>query len=57
MTKTNLTVRPDIIALRFDEKSFYSAILSFNPHWDNKHYNEYFSQKFINIISTKDKFI
>ena len=34
--KLNLAVRPGIIAIRFDEKSFFSTILGFTPHWDYK---------------------
>ena len=30
--KTRLVVRSDIIAMRFDEKLFFSIILGFNPH-------------------------
>ena len=43
--KTKLFERPGIIAIRFDEKSFFSTILGFNPHWDYKHYDEYISQR------------
>ena len=32
--KTKSVVRPGIIAIRFDEKSFFSTILGFTPHWD-----------------------
>ena len=38
--KTNLVVRPGNIALRFDEKSFFSTIFGFTPHWDYKDFNE-----------------
>ena len=38
--KTKLVVRPGIKAIKFDEKSFFSTILGFDPHWDYKHYNE-----------------
>ena len=31
---TKLTLRPEINALRFDEKSFFNTILGFSPHWD-----------------------
>ena len=44
-----------IIAVRFDEKSFFSSILGFNPNWDYKHNKEYISQKIIKL-STIDKF-
>ena len=47
--KTKLVVRPGNIAIMFDEKSFFSAILGFTPHWDYKHYNEYISQKITNL--------
>ena len=33
---TKLTLRPDITALRFDEKSLFSTLLGFSPHWDLK---------------------
>ena len=45
--KTKLVVRPSIIAIRFDELSFFSNTLDFAPHWDYKHYNEYISQKIV----------
>ena len=32
--KTKLIVRYEIIALRFNEKSFFNTILGFAPHWD-----------------------
>ena len=50
--KTKLVVRSGIIAVRFDEKSFFSSILGFTPSWDYKHYNEYLSQKFVNLSNT-----
>ena len=37
--KTKLVERPGIIVIRFDEKSFFSTIYGFQPHWDYKHYN------------------
>ena len=52
--KTKLVVGDGIIAIRFDEKSFFSTVLGFTPGWDFKHYNEYFSQKIINL-STRNK--
>ena len=45
--KTKLVVRPGIIAIRFDEKSFFSTILGFTAGWDYKHYNQYLSQKIV----------
>ena len=50
--KTKLVVRYGIIAIRFDEKSFFSTILGFTPGWDYKHYNQYLSQKIVNLSST-----
>ena len=47
--KTKFFVRPDIIASRFDEKSFFNSILVFNAHWDYKHYKEYISPKTIKL--------
>ena len=50
--KTKLVVRSGITAIRFDENSFFSTILGFTPGWDYKHYNQYLSQKFVNLSST-----
>ena len=50
--KTKLVVNSGIIAIRFDEKSFFSTILGFTPGWDYKHYNQYLSQKIVNLSST-----
>ena len=50
--KTKLVVRYGIIAIRFDEKSFFSTILGFTPGWDYKHYNQYLSQKIVNSSNT-----
>ena len=50
--KTKLVVRDGIIAIRFDEKSFFSTILGFTPGWDYKHSNKYTSQKVVNLGST-----
>ena len=50
--KTKLVVRSGIIAIRFDEKSFSSTILGFTPGWDYKHYNQYLSQKIVNLSNT-----
>ena len=50
--KTKLLVRSGTIAIRFDEKSFFSTILGFTPGWDYKHYNQYLSQKIVNLSST-----
>ena len=50
--KTKLKVRAMIIAIRFDEKSFFSTLLGFTPGWDYKHYNKNISQKIVNLGST-----
>ena len=50
--KTKLVVRAGIIAIRFDEQSFFHNILGFTPGWDYKHYNEYISQKIVNLSNT-----
>ena len=50
--KTKLVVRSGIIAIKFDEKSFFSTILGFTPGWDYKHYNQYLSQKIVNLSNT-----
>ena len=50
--KTKLEVEAGIIAIRFDEKSFFSTILGFTPGWDYKHYNKYISQKIVNLSNT-----
>ena len=50
--KTKMVVKFGIIAIRFDEKSFFSTILGFSPGWDYKHYNKYTSQKIVNLGST-----
>ena len=47
--KTKLVVRSRIIAITFNEKSFFSTILGFTPGWDFKHYNQYLSQKIVNL--------
>ena len=50
--KTKLVSRSGIIAIRFDEKSFFSNVLGFTSGWDYKHYNKYISQKMVNLGST-----
>ena len=49
--KTKLVVNEGIIAIRFDEKSFFNTILGFTAGWDYKHYNQYYSQKILNLSS------
>ena len=50
--KTKLIVNSGIIAIRFDEKSFFSTILGFTAGWDYKHYNQYLSRKIVNLSTT-----
>ena len=50
--KTRWAVRPGILAIRFDEQSFFATILGFAPHWDYKHYNKYFTQNILNLSTT-----
>ena len=50
--KTKLDVKAGVIAIRFDEKSFFSTILGFTSGWDYKHYNKYISQKIVNLSNT-----
>ena len=50
--KTKLIVRDGIIAIRFDGKLVFSTILGFNHGWDYKHYNQYISQKVVNLSTT-----
>ena len=52
--KTKVVVIPGIIAIRFDEKSFFNTILGFTPGWDYNHYNKYISQKIVNLNSTNE---
>ena len=54
--KTKLVVSAGILAIRFDQKSFFSTILAFTPHCDYKNHNEYISQKLVNL-NTKDKIL
>ena len=50
--KNKLVVKFGIIAIRFDEKSFFSTVLGFTPGWDYKHYNKNTSQKIVKLGST-----
>ena len=50
--KNKLVVNSGIIAIRFDEQSFFSSILGFTAGWDYKHFNQYLSQKIVNLSST-----
>ena len=50
--KTKMVVNSGIIAIRFDENSFFSTILGFTAGWDYKHYNQNLSQKIVNLSNT-----
>ena len=50
--KTKLVVGSGIMAIRFDEMSFFSTFLGFTAIWDYKHYNQYLSQRIVNLSST-----
>ena len=50
--KTKSVVRGGIIAIKIDEKLFFSTMLGFVSGWDYKHYNKFTSQKFVNLGST-----
>ena len=50
--KTKLVVNSGVIAIRFDENSFFSFVLGFTPGWDYKHYIEYNSRRIVNLSST-----
>ena len=52
--KTKMVVRVGIIAVRFDEKSFFNTILGFTSGWDYKHYNKCTSQKIANLSTTNE---
>ena len=47
-----MVVKSGIMAIRVDEKSFLSTILGFTPGWDDKHYNYFISEKFVNLSNT-----
>ena len=50
--KTKLVEKSGILAIRLDEKSFFSTVLGFTPGWDYKHYNKNTSQQIVNLSST-----
>ena len=50
--KTKLVERSRVVAINRDEKSVFNTPLGFTPGWDYKHYNEYTSQKIVNLKST-----
>ena len=43
--ENKLVLRSRIVAVTFNEYSFFSSIIGFTPHWDYKPYIEYKSQK------------
>ena len=47
-----MVVNSGIIAIRFNENSFFSTIFGFTAGWDYKHYNQYLSQKIVNLSNT-----
>ena len=50
--RTKFIVKYGIIAMRFSQKSFFfSSILGGSPHWVFKNYDEYISEKIINLSS------
>ena len=53
--KTKLVVNSGIIAVKFDEQSFFNSVLGFTPGLDYKHYSKYTSQKVVNLGSTNKK--
>ena len=44
-----MVVRSGFLDITFDEKTFLSTVLGFTAGWDFKHYNEYISQKNVNL--------
>ena len=50
--KTNLVLIDGIIAIIFDGKSFFSTVLGFTLGWNYQNYNEYNSQKVLNLSVT-----
>ena len=50
--ESKLFVGNGILAIRFDESSFFNGILGFNRNWDYRHYFESIVQKFVNLSST-----
>ena len=50
--KNKLVVNSGIIAVNFDEQSFFKTILAFTSGSNYKHYNKYTSQKVVNFSST-----
>ena len=51
--KIKLVVRPGILAIRFDKKSFLRSIPGFISHWYYKHYNECISHKNLDLCKLR----
>ena len=51
--KTKLVVNFGIIAIRFDDKLFFSTVLDFTPGWDYKNSNKYTNLKILKLGGTK----
>ena len=47
-----MVVKTGNIIIRFYERAFFGTTLGFNHGWHYKHYNEYISQKNVNLSST-----
>ena len=50
--KSKFFVKSGIIAIRVDENSIFNTILALKHGWDYKYYNEYISQKNVNLNTT-----
>ena len=50
--RTKLVVGFETQAMKLDETSFFSSILSLSAHWDYQNYDEYFGDKCIGLYST-----
>ena len=53
--KIKLVVRSGNIGIRFDGKLFFNTVVGSTACWDSKHYNEYNSQKIVNLSTTHKK--
>ena len=47
-------MRPGILSIRFDGKSFFNTVLRLNPGWHYKHYIEHISQKVVNSSTANE---
>ena len=48
---------PGIVAIRFDENSYFKIIPRFTPQWDYKHYKEHVGRKIIKVITLDNFYI